>query len=91
LLGQIKDSRPVTPAETLISLPPTPVPPIELVKEGVVVPTKYFVLACTLEKYTPRIMPVVFLSFICIYGPCLLFMSEYYDLRHGDDMYYSVE
>lgn len=72
-------SRPATPAS------PTPVGGSDEKK-----PTKYFLLACKFEKYTPRIMPVCFLIFIIIYWPYLLIRSDYYKLSHSEAMYYSV-
>jgi hypothetical protein len=53
-------------------------------------PTKYFILACKMEKYTPRIMPIIFLLFNIIYWPYLLISSDYYRLKQDDEMYYSI-
>ncbi|OXA61555.1 Gamma-aminobutyric acid receptor subunit rho-2 [Folsomia candida] len=47
-------------------------------------------LAAMLEKYTPRILPIAFVIFNFIFWPCLLIKSDYYNLRHSKEMYYSL-
>lgn len=74
-------SRPMTPA--------SPLPPSDSGGEKKK-PTKYFILACKFEKYTPRIMPLLFLAFNLAYWPGLLISSDYYQLRGDKEMYYSL-
>ncbi|XP_021948841.1 glutamate-gated chloride channel alpha isoform X2 [Folsomia candida] len=70
-----------TPEPVKAVIPPKPTPPP---------PTKYFLTASKIEKYAPRVVPLLFIAFTCTYWPVLLMMSDYYSLSTDPEMFYSV-
>lgn len=76
----------ISPAPSVaVITPPKPVAPTPAPPPG---PTKYFLMAAKIEKYAPRVVPLIFIAFTCLYWPYLLIASEYFHLSTDPEMYY---
>jgi len=53
-------------------------------------PSKYFVWATKIEKWSPKLIPLLFAVLICCYWPYILIMGDYFSLNVTPDMYYTT-